>query len=218
MFRSLNEGGLAVELFRAAAIVGVSLSLLCGNAGCVISSMMLGNQIPASDQIQTQDSPKFETTAVSTSDGVQSNNGVLALNDLQPEQQVCLVTRCSDEMTGQGTTSDATPGSFAMIFSLDHVNGTIVSVDSSRIVLRDVVITSDRSDDSPGKKFNLIPRIFPTSAGVAPERRYTEVPGELVLHRNLIRGAQKMTPEQMKSLMEEVEKARPEYVKFNFND
>ncbi len=91
-----------MDLFRAAAIVGVSLSLLCGNAGCVISSMMLGNQIPASDQIQTQDSPKFETTAVSTSDGVQSNNGVLALNDLQPEQQVCLVTRCSDEMTGPG--------------------------------------------------------------------------------------------------------------------
>ena len=203
---------------RASVIFFVSLSLLSGNVGCVMSSMMFGAHIPASDQLQTQDSLECETTAVSDSNGVRSDNGILALNDLKPEQHVRLVTRSSDEMTDQETRSDEMPNSLAMYFALEHVNGTIVSVDASRIVLRDVVITSNRDVDPPRKSLNLIPHILPKSARVALKRRYIEVPGELVLPRNLIRGAEKMTPEQMKSLMEEVEQARPEFVKFNFND
>jgi hypothetical protein len=182
-----------------------------------MSSMMFGAHIPASDQLQTQDSLECETTAVSDSNGVRSDNGILALNDLKPEQHVRLVTRSSDEMTDQETRSDEMPNSLAMYFALEHVNGTIVAVDSSRIVLRDVVITSNRDVDPPRKSLNLIPHILPKSVRVALKRRYIEVPGELVLPRNLIRGAEKMTPEQMKSLMEEVEEARPEFVKFNFN-
>ena len=206
-----------MELVRAFLIVSVSLSLLSGNAGCVMSSMMFGAHIPASDQLQTEDSLEFDTTAVSNSDGVRSNNGILDLNDLKPEQHVRLVTRSSDEMTDQETGSDEIPNSLVMFFALEHVNGTIVSVDASRIVLRDVVITSNRDVDPPRKSFNFIPHILPMSARAALKRRYIEVPGELVLPGNLIRGAEKMTPEQMKSLMEEVEQARPEFVKFNFN-
>ena len=207
-----------MELVRAFLIVSVSLSMLSGNAGCVMSSMMFGAHIPASDQLQTEDSQEFDTTAVSNSDGVRSNNGILDLNDLKPEQHVRLVTRSSDEMTDQETGSDEIPNSLVMFFALEHVNGTIVSVDASRIVLRDVVITSNRDVDPPRKSFNFIPHILPMSARAALKRRYIEVPGELVLPGNLIRGAEKMTPEQMKSLMEEVEQARPEFVKFNLND
>ncbi len=202
---------------RASVIFFVSMSIAAGNAGCMLSGTMLGSNIPTSNQLQTEDSLEFETTAVSNSNGVRSDHGILALNDLKPEQHVRLVTRSSDEMKDQETRSDEMPNSLAMYFALEHVNGTIVSVDSSRIVLRDVVITSNRDVDPPRKSFNLIPHILPKSARVALKRRYIEVPGELVLPRNLIRGAEKMTPEQMKSLMEEVEEARPEFVKFNFN-
>ena len=149
-----------MELVRAFLIVSVSLSLLSVNAGCLMSSMPFGAHIPTSDQLQAEDSLEFDTTAVSNSDGVRSNNGILDLNDLKPEQHVRLVTRSSDEMKDQETGSDEIPNSLVMFFALEHVNGTIVSVDASRIVLRDVVITSNRDVDPPRKSFNLIPHNF----------------------------------------------------------
>lgn len=184
--------------------------------GCVGDLSMTHSPGLLSDQFATGAS--LSTNLAVASDGTtqQNKSGMLELSELKPGQMVRLVTTSTTDAGQKDETGGERSASLDFFFSLDKVSGTVVSADSTQVVLRDVVIASERAVDSP-KIMDWVPQVLRRSGGVTMECHYTEVPGELVLQRTVIRGAKEVSSDEMKRLMAEVAETRPRYVSYDFD-
>lgn len=181
--------------------------------GCVGDLSLTRNSRSMSDQLATQSTPP-ETMSDGTTQA--QSDGMLELSDLKPGQVIRLVTTSTSDAQQKDASVGKQSASLDFFFSLDKVTGTVVSADDTKVVLRDVIIASERVIDSP-KSLGWVPLGFWQPDGVQMERRYTEVPGELMLLQTAIRGAKEVSPDEMQRLVADVAETRPKRVSFDFD-
>jgi hypothetical protein len=107
---------------------------------------------------------------------------------------------------------------FEFLVAHKKTYGTVSSVDSSQIVLCDIIITSDRITNPRHSRPSVISKILPGSDGINIDRRYLKVPGQLIIPRHEIRLAQAVTRRELSALQRGVEdQERVEYTLFDMN-
>lgn len=202
---------------RITGILIVWTSLLPAFVGCSLSGVMSHDATLITHQPAASTPEALRPTTLSARKAESQAPFVLQLSDLKPGQQVRLLTHRTSGAKGEENTIDEQTASLEMFFAADKVTGTIASADSDHIVLRDVVITSERCVDSTWNVMGWIPHLLHPSQGATLECHYTVVPGELLVPRKTIRAAQEMTAEETKHLMNAAAQNQTKYVQFDFD-
>ena len=176
--------------------------LLSGSIGCALgSNVAQSDSLPAGQRQTDNEMPK--------------DSRLMSLDELKPGQNVRLVARITPpEQSVEGTNIEQNV--LEMVFALDKMTGTVVSTDSDNIVLRDVVITTDRVVKPGWLGFITAPLVFSLSGGVIQKRDYVEVPGDVSVSRKVIRCVEEMSEADVARLQTEVSDVRPKYVVFDF--
>ncbi|MBL8812236.1 MAG: hypothetical protein JNM43_18875 [Planctomycetaceae bacterium] len=178
--------------------------LFSSSIGCALGGNVAHSDSLHADQRQTDYSK-------------QDVSGQLSLDELKPGQKVRVFASMSAPKQDAENVNSEQTASVEMFFALDKVTGRVVSADSDQIVLRDVVIMSERPVDSGFLKYVAAPLLFGPSGGVLMKSHYTEVPGDLSLSRPMIRSIQEMSETEAAQLEADVSDVRPKYVAVDFS-
>lgn len=203
------------------AVLMAGLSLLLGSSGCAsprsLSNLALLIAADPMEAEQLSDTPEQPMT-VTVIDPETSEDISLDWSEFKPGQQVCLLMQPPAQTRSESHDVPQTVSFFEFLGAHKKTYGTVVSVDSSQIVLRDIIITSDRDTNPRRSRPRVISKILPRSEHREIDRRYLDVPGQLIIPRHEIRLAQAVTKRELSALQRGVEdQERMEYTLFDMN-
>ena len=206
---------------RRITVLIAGISLVLGSIGCAAPgslsdlALLIAAEPMEAEQLSDIPEPPLagSVTAPETSEDIS-----LDWSEFKPGQQVCLLMQSPAQTRSEGDDVPQTLSFLDFLVAHKKTYGTVVSVDSSQIVLCDIVITSDRVTNPRHGKPSLISKILPSSDSMKIDRRYLDVPGQLMIPRHEIRLAQVATKAEISSLQKDAEnQERVEYTEFDWN-
>lgn len=190
--------------------------MLMGSSGCISPGLLSQRSELQPQPLETAATSAITPAGGSITEPHEQYNCMLPLSEVRPGQLVRLVTY--EYLPSLEPPGHVCPPAtcLEMLMVLDNMMGTVVSEDSSQIVLRDVVISSKRvaEEASGGALLTGVGRMF---FGQMMEDRLIAVPGQVVIPREEIRGVQQISAQEMERVKADLADTTPRYVHMDWS-